>query len=113
MHELSLAEDMLLLIESQAVAQQFSRVEKVFLEIGQLSHVEAEAMRFCFDSVVKDTVADGAQLVIIETQGVGRCRDCQRESSMTHLYDPCEHCGAFALQVVEGDRVQIKSLEVI
>src|SRR5512147_542461 len=62
MHEMSLAEGVLQIIEDAAQAQQFGRVTTVWLEIGQLAGVEVEAMRFCFDAVTRDTIADGAKL---------------------------------------------------
>ena len=71
MHEMSLAEGMLQLIEDAARAQSFTKVSVVRLEIGQLSGVEPEAMRFCFDAVTRDGVAQGAQLEIIELPGTG------------------------------------------
>jgi len=60
MHEMSLAEGVLQLIEDAAREQNFAKVTTVWLEIGQLSGVEVEAMKFCFDAVTRDSVAAGA-----------------------------------------------------
>lgn len=113
MHELSLAEDMLSLIEQQAKVDPFKQVTKVILEVGNLSHVEPEAMQFCFDSVMKNSIGDGAQLEICITSGQGRCPSCGTICAMTQRYDPCGNCGSFGLQVISGDAVRIKSLEVL
>ena len=69
MHEMSLADGVLQVIEDSAKANGFSRVKTVWLEIGELAGVEAEAMRFCFDAVVKGTLADGARLEIVAPKG--------------------------------------------
>ena len=69
MHELSLAEGVLDLIEETARREGFSRVHGVWLEIGRQSAVEPEAMRFCFDAVVRGTLAEGARLEIDVTDG--------------------------------------------
>ena len=45
MHEMSLAEGVLQIVEDAGRTQGFSRVKAVILEIGQLSAVEPEAMR--------------------------------------------------------------------
>jgi len=76
MHEMSLAEGVLQLIEDSAKTQSFSRVRTVWLEIGQLAGVEVEAMKFCFDVVVRDSIAQDAKLVIIETPGQAWCLHC-------------------------------------
>lgn len=112
MHELSLAEDMLTMIQQRAETQQFKTVSKVWLEVGSLSHVEADAMSFCFDAVMAGTLAAGAQLEIIHIQAKGQCRQCLYTSVVEHLYDPCPQCGEFGVDIVQGDQVRIKSLAV-
>ena len=57
---MSLAEGVLQLIEDAGRQQEFSKVTTVWLEIGQLSGVEVEAMKFCFDAVMHDSIADAA-----------------------------------------------------
>ena len=62
MHEMSLAEGILQIVEETARSHQAIRVRSVVLELGALSHVEEQALRFCFDAVTRGTVADGARL---------------------------------------------------
>ena len=50
MHEMSLAMGILQIVEEAAREQRFGRVRSVWLEIGDLAAVEADAMRFCFDA---------------------------------------------------------------
>jgi hydrogenase nickel incorporation protein HypA/HybF len=68
MHELSLCEGILRIIEKQAVQEKFTRVERVRVVLGSLSGVSEEALAFCFPSVVKNTVADQAELVFVRTE---------------------------------------------
>lgn len=112
MHEMSLCESVLDILEQQALAQHFSRVKTVWLEIGQLSSVEPDAMRFCFDVVTKNTLAEHARLEIIATSGSAWCLPCGQEVAIQTLYDACPHCGSAQLQVVSGDAMRIKELEV-
>ena len=53
MHEMSLCEGILQVLEDQAEVQQFSRVKAVWLEIGALAGVEPSAMTFSFDVVCR------------------------------------------------------------
>jgi Zn finger protein HypA/HybF involved in hydrogenase expression len=48
MHEMSLAEGIIQLLEDQAKAQDFSRVKQVWLSIGELAGVEVEALDFAW-----------------------------------------------------------------
>ena len=112
MHEMSLAESALQIIEDAAHKQGFKRVTTVWLEIGQLSCVEKEAMRFCFDAVIKDSIADGARLEIVATPGQGRCTQCGCETQIATLYEACQQCGSYSIQVVAGDAMRVKEIEV-
>ena len=55
MHEMSLCESILQILEDNAKKQGFAKVKTVWLEIGCLSGVEMEAMRFSFDAVTRGT----------------------------------------------------------
>lgn len=112
MHEMSLAESMLEIIKSQAQAQQFSRVRSVVLEIGVLSAVEVDAMRFCFDAVTRGTIAEGARLDIIATQGQGWCLKCAKAVAVEEQFAPCPECGDGRVQITGGNEMRVKELEV-
>ncbi len=112
MHEMSLCESILDIIEQQAREQQFAKVKTVWLEIGALSTVESEAMRFCFDAVMLGSLADQARLEIIDVKGQAWCLQCARSVVIEQRYDSCPHCGSFQLQVTAGEEMRIKELEV-
>jgi hydrogenase nickel incorporation protein HypA/HybF len=112
MHEMSLAEGVLQLIEDAAGQQAFTKVRTVWLEIGQLSGVEPEAMRFCFDSVTRGSIAQGARLEIITLPGTGWCMACARTVPMTEVFGECPLCGGYQLQVTGGTEMRVKELDV-
>ncbi|WP_241674432.1 hydrogenase maturation nickel metallochaperone HypA, partial [Candidatus Methylobacter oryzae] len=112
MHEMSLCESILQVLEQQAEVQQYNKVKTVWLEIGALSNVEIDALRFSFDVVVQGSIADHAQLEIIEVPGQAWCMQCSRNVVVQQLYDLCPHCGSHQLQVNSGDQMRIKELEV-
>ncbi|MES9994070.1 MAG: hydrogenase maturation nickel metallochaperone HypA [Candidatus Thiodiazotropha sp.] len=112
MHEMSLCEGVLRLLEEHAVSQGFQRVKRVWLEIGALSGVEPEAMRFSFDAVMKESLADGAQLEIIDLPGEAWCMQCSKPVQLAARYQACPECGSYQLQVTGGDEMRVKELEV-
>ncbi|CCQ72955.1 hydrogenase maturation nickel metallochaperone HypA [Magnetospira sp. QH-2] len=112
MHEMSLTESMVRIIEDQARAQNFFKVKTVWLELGQLSHAEPEAMLFCFDAVTKGTIAEGAVLELIRTPGTAWCLDCGESVEIARRYDPCPKCDGHKLQVTDGEDMRIRELEV-
>ncbi len=56
MHEMSLCEGVLQVLQTEAVTQHFNKVKTVWLEIGDLSSVEPEAMLFSFSVVTRNSM---------------------------------------------------------
>ena len=112
MHEISLAENILQLIEDASLEQSFTQVKTVWLEIGQLACVEQESLRFYFNVGTQDSIAQQARLEIIEIAGQAICNQCNREIFVASYYEACPHCGNSALQVIQGNGMRIKEMEV-
>jgi hydrogenase nickel incorporation protein HypA/HybF len=112
MHEMSLAEGILQIVEDTARANAARQVRTVLLELGALSHVEEQALRFCFDAVTRGTVADGARLEVLATPGRAWCMPCGTDVPLARLGDACPHCGSYQLQVTQGEEMKVKEIEV-
>jgi len=112
MHEMSLCEGILQVLETESIKQGFSRVKNVWLEIGDLSGVEPDAMLFSFDAVTRTTLAEGAKLNIINIPGMAWCLQCAENVSVKQRFDECPNCGSYQLEVTSGDEMKIKELEV-
>jgi len=112
MHEMSLCEGVLQILEDNARSQGFGCVKTVWLEIGGLSGVEIEAMRFGFDAVMRGTLADNARLEIVEVPGEAWCMQCAKTVPLKHRFDACPDCGSYQLQVTGGEEMKLRELEV-
>jgi len=115
MHEMSLAEGVLGVVEDTLAAQPGGgreAVRSVRLEIGRLAAVELEALRFSFDVVKRGSVADGATLEVIEVPGAAWCMQCCATVSIGQRGDACPACGSYQLQVTAGDELRVKDIEL-
>ncbi|GLS82808.1 hydrogenase maturation nickel metallochaperone HypA [Paraferrimonas haliotis] len=110
MHEMSLAEGILQIIEEQVSAT--DKVTSVTLSIGELAGVEIESLTFCFDVVTRDSVADKAELIIERVPGSAFCYDCLAQVPHHDRSNACERCNGHKLTVVEGDQMKVKYLEI-
>ena len=108
MHELSVANG---IVEICAGRAGTARVIRIRLEIGMLSAVLPDAVRFCFDVCARNTVVEGAALEIIETPGRARCRDCDGDVALVRLAGRCA-CGSANLRVVAGEELKIREMEI-
>ncbi|NDV13979.1 hydrogenase maturation nickel metallochaperone HypA [Crenobacter caeni] len=112
MHEMSLAEGILDLVEQQAARDGFARVREIHLTIGALAGVEVSSLEFCLDAVCRGTLADGAAIVSERLPGKGWCLACSQPVEISARFDACPACGAYQVQVTGGDEMRVASLLV-
>lgn len=112
LHELGLTQSILDLALEHATRARAVAIRSVTVEIGALSGVMADAMQFAFDVCCKDTMAEGARLVIRRIPGLGRCHACQKESELEALTHLCPHCGGLALEILQGEEMKFTEMEI-
>src|SRR6266850_2452421 len=108
MHELGITQEIVFIACERAGA---ARIKRLVVEIGKLSAVLPDSVRFCFDLCSKDTPADGATLEIIATPGLGRCRKCETEVVVEAPFSRCG-CGSTDLEWLAGEELKIREMEV-
>ena len=108
MHELGIIQEVLDVVTEHARG---ARVKRVVLEIGKLTAVLPDAVRFCFDVCSAGTVAEGAKLEVVETPGQARCRSCGSHMVFENAF-ACSRCGSFDLDWLAGMELTIRELEL-
>ena len=84
---------------------------RVVLEVGMLAAVLPDSLRFCFQLATQGTLAEGAQLEIIEQPGRARCRACSSELELHRPFGRCA-CGGTDLDWLSGEQLRIFEMEV-
>jgi hydrogenase nickel incorporation protein HypA/HybF len=112
MHEMALAESVLELAEAAARRENARQIKLVVLEIGQLAAVEPEALRFCFEAVTRDSLAQGAVLEIISLPGTGWCAACAASVPIAALHDVCPRCGGYDVQATGGMAMRVREIGI-
>lgn len=112
MHEISLIESLVALVEEERRKQDFSRVRTIRLKVGALGHAEPEALRFCFDAITSGTIADGARLEIETVPGEGWCSGCRRTVPLMERFAACPSCGSAEVRMTAGGELRLAEMEV-
>lgn len=112
MHELSLAKNVLAIVEQAALAQGFERVHTLRLSVPALAGVEVGALRFALDALASGTPLEAARIEIDEPPGRARCEDCGREVDVLDRLDPCPVCAGTRLRVLGGTTMRVLELWV-
>ncbi len=107
MHELGIAENILGIVESVARENGLRTVQTVSLEIGPLSGVDAESLRFALDALSPGTLLEGTRIDIAQPPLELACRGCGS------VYQPqpedmrCPHCGEASFDTRRGREMLI------
>jgi hydrogenase nickel incorporation protein HypA/HybF len=109
MHELSIAEALVDIVERHAAGRRVTLVE---VRVGHLRQVVPAALELAFALVARDTVADGAELVIEAVPAVGCCRACGTETELAQLPLTCPGCGGWDLELLAGEELAVEALEL-
>jgi hydrogenase nickel incorporation protein HypA/HybF len=108
MHELGITQNIVAIVNEHANG---NKVSRVVLQIGKLSAIMPDAIRFCFDICTKGTVIEGAKLEILEIPGLAECRQCGAEIPLDKPFGICE-CGSTQLNLITGEELKLKEIEI-
>ncbi|MBS3025831.1 MAG: hydrogenase maturation nickel metallochaperone HypA [Dolichospermum sp. DET50] len=108
MHELGITQNIIAIVSENA---QNKKVQRVLLEVGKLSAIMPDAIKFCFDICAQGTIVEGAILEILEIPGMAMCRECGNTFPIDKPFGICK-CGSVQLDIIAGEELKIKEIEV-
>jgi hydrogenase nickel incorporation protein HypA/HybF len=109
MHELSIADAVVQIVDRHA---QGRRVRRVELRVGHLRQVVPSALEFAFELVAQGTAAEGAELVMEEVPASVSCAGCDADSTLRAFPAQCARCGSFDVEVTGGEELLVDALEL-
>lgn len=112
MHEIGIANSVLECVHTEAQRFPGRHIYKVGIRIGELAGVDPEAMRFCFEALVRGTDFEPLSLDVDFRPRRYECHTCG-QSFVSQFEDlTCPHCGGVDSQFIEGDELELAYLEV-
>lgn len=112
MHELGIANSVLQEAQQQASCHPGARLRKVKLRVGEMSGVNPEALRFCFEVLARDSQVGPVELEIELCARRQRCPGCNRTFTVVNYNLTCPHCGSAQTEFAGGDELELSSLEM-
>jgi len=122
MHELSIASAVVDRVLEFLDAYDAQKLLTVRLAIGELSHVEADQLRFCYMAITQETAMEDSTLEIESVAAVVECLHCSYRGSPKYWEDAlcaapiptleCPHCRS-AVELVEGNDCAIKTIQFV
>jgi hydrogenase nickel incorporation protein HypA/HybF len=112
MHELGVTENIVNIALAKAGEAQANKVIKISLVVGELSGFVPDCIQFYFDSLSKDTIAQGAVLHFESVPTQLRCRDCSTTFSPQDTLWTCPECRGQSIEIFKGRELYVESMEV-
>ncbi|USD36401.1 MULTISPECIES: hydrogenase maturation nickel metallochaperone HypA [Ferrimonas] len=111
MHEAALTQSLIKVLLTQAERVKANSISRVTVKVGQLKAVEPQSLSFCFEMFAKDTLIEGAQLVIDHVPARATCHGCQRSFDISRFCFRCDTCQSRDIELIQGEELFIESFE--
>lgn len=119
MHELSMADAIVKTVLDAAEKNQAEEILEVTIEVGKLTMLNPEQLKFLLDVLTEDTLLESADIIIEEIPVEIKCNSCSYTGS-TNLDDSdhyllivkCPECGERDLEVISGRECNVKNIKI-
>ncbi len=112
MHELAITESILEIALRHAESANASRINHLYLVVGQLSSVVDDSVQFYWDLIAKDTIAAEAQLHFRRIPARLECSLCEMQYAPGDEALACPYCGSIQVKVVAGEEFYLEAIDV-
>jgi hydrogenase nickel incorporation protein HypA/HybF len=112
MHELSIAQEIIGIVQENLPKGNGHSVKLVKLKIGKLTNLLPDSLEFCFDALIQKTPLDGARLEIQHIPVSVRCEQCRAVSEIEGIAFMCPLCGSPEIKMIAGDELQVSEIEI-
>ena len=112
MHELGIANSVLQEAQQELQRHLHSRLRKIKLRVGEMSGVNPEALRFCFEAMARESQVGQVELEIEICARRQRCPACNQTFTVVDYSLTCPTCGSSKTEFAGGDELELCSLEM-
>ena len=121
MHEISIASALIDSVIDTASKNNVQKVDEVFIEIGELTSLNTDQLKFIFETITKGTVAEGAKYNIEVISPLIECNKCNYKGKIEyfekiHNFLPvirCPECGEINVDVIAGRECCVRKIKIL
>jgi hydrogenase nickel incorporation protein HypA/HybF len=112
MHEISIAQSIIEIVEAEARAANSTNVQTIKIRLGEFTTIVPEALEFAFEIARSETLAENARLEIEIVPMVVRCVTCGPVADPVRCVCLiCPQCG-LPLEIISGEELQVEYIEI-
>lgn len=119
MHELSMAQAIVDTVLDVAKKNDAEEIVEVTIEIGMLTMLNPEQLKFLLDVIAEDTLLENAKIIIEDVPVEIECQNCQFEG-LANTDDSdhylaivlCPECGERNVEIIKGRECNVKNIKI-
>ncbi len=112
MHELSLAQSVLEIVDTEMARHSGKKLKAVTLTVGERAGVEMNTFRTAIDAVLRSSRWQGAVAKIDIVPSRAQCIACGAQFHPSGSVVECPECGSGACGIVSGMEFRVSSLTI-
>ena len=112
MHELSIAANIVSLVERYVPEGERKLVRTVKVSIGAQAGIVPDSLQFSFEAIIGESTLPGATLSIETVPFTISCRSCGKSSTPEEGTLLCSHCGSMDTEVTGGTEMRVIEVEL-
>lgn len=110
MHELGIVHEVINIVDEFRLENNLRKVEKIVLEVGQLSQAIPRFIEECYPAAVHETIYEDTELEIVVLPANARCGECDEVYNIIEHRKICPKCSGEKYQLVSGQEFNIKEV---
>lgn len=110
MHELGIMLEIVRRVEQIAKTEHLTQVQRLVLQVGELSSVVPGYLRKCYPAAVSGSILEHTELVIESIPGNARCSGCGKVYRFLEHPSACPFCGGADKEMLSGSEFLIKEI---
>lgn len=110
MHELGIVYEVINIVDRFAKENNLTKVEKIVLEVGQLSQAIPRFIEECYPAAVNETNYEETKLEIVVLPANARCEACHEVYNIIEHRKICPICQGEHYELISGQEFNIKEV---
>lgn len=110
MHELGILSSLVHTVEGIVKDEGLTEVEKIVIEVGELSGIVPHYIEQCYPAAVYKTFMESTALELIVVPGIVKCRSCGRVFNATANDLLCPDCGGQQIEILGGNDMIVSEI---
>ena len=109
---MAIAQGILDIALNAAKQNEAQKVFSIKIQVGQMTRIDSESLKFCFGTLSAGSPAEEAILEIVSVPLVARCIDCGVQFNVEQYCFVCPACQSSGVQILSGRELKVEHLEV-